>query len=96
MPLTTQMCLYRQPKAARETSRFSYSFILLPLLNISAAISEKNTAAATPAAHAVKPPINAPISPFSSTASRTPLLKRYPKPVSGTVAPPPAKSTSGL
>ena len=44
-------------------------------------------AAATPPAEAVSPPVKAPSTPFSATASRTPVASRLPKPVSGTVAP---------
>lgn len=52
-------------------------------------------AAAIPAALAVSPPVKIPKSPFSFTASRIPFAMVYPKPVSGTVAPAPAKLTSG-
>ena len=45
-----------------------------------------------PAAAAV-PPVNAPTSPFSWTFFIAPLARRLPKPVKGTVAPAPAKST---
>ena len=46
-----------------------------------------------PAAAAI-PPVNAPISPDSWTFFIAPFARRFPKPVKGTVAPAPAKSTS--
>jgi L-fucose isomerase len=48
-----------------------------------------------PADVAERPPERAPIKPYCSTASLTPLAKLYPNPVSGTVAPAPANSTIG-
>ena len=45
-----------------------------------------------PAVAAV-PPVNAPISPVSWTFFIAPFARRLPKPVKGTVAPAPAKST---
>ncbi len=47
-----------------------------------------------PPAALVMPPVNTPSRPFSSTAFLTPSASRCPKPVRGTDAPPPAKSTS--
>ena len=55
----------------------------------------KQSAAAVPPAAAERPPVRAPMRPFSSTALRTPLEIRYPKPVRGVVAPAPAKLTRG-
>lgn len=57
------------------------------------AIYPKNTDAAIPPAAAVVPPVNAPTSPISWTFFITPLANKFPKPVKGTVAPAPAKST---
>ena len=42
---------------------------------------------------AVVPPVKAPTSPFSWTFFIAPLASKLPKPVKGTVAPAPAKST---
>ena len=64
-------------------------------LKIRAANNPKTTAAVIPGAEAVNPPDKTPISPSLSTASRTPLARRLPKPVKGTVAPAPAKSMRG-
>lgn len=50
-------------------------------------------AAAIPPAAAFTPPVKAPINPMFLTSSIAPLAKLYPKPVKGTVAPAPAKST---
>ena len=47
------------------------------------------TAAVTPPAAAVSPPVKMPIQPSEATASRTPLASVWPKPVRGTVAPAP-------
>ncbi len=52
-------------------------------------------AAVIPPALALKPPVSAPNHPFCATASRTPLARVAPNPVSGTVAPAPANSISG-
>ena len=52
-------------------------------------------AAQTPAAAAVKPPVKMPSAPFSATACRMPFAITLPKPVSGTLAPAPAKSMRG-
>ena len=41
------------------------------------------------------PPVNAPRMPISCTAFLTPVDRPWPKPVRGTLAPSPAKSTSG-
>lgn len=51
--------------------------------------------AVTPPAAAVKPPVSAPTRPLCATESITPWASRCPKPMSGTVAPAPAKSASG-
>lgn len=48
-----------------------------------------------PAAEAVRPPVKAPSTPSSATASRTPRASVLPKPVSGTQAPAPAQSARG-
>ena len=45
---------------------------------------------------AVKPPVNAPGRPHSSTAFCTPWANKCPNPSSGTLAPAPAKSASGI
>ena len=63
---------------------------------ISEAKYPKKTAAAIPPAEAFTPPIKAPTNPFWDTSSIAPLAKLYPNPVSGTVAPQPAKSTRYL
>lgn len=47
-------------------------------------------------AAAVAPPVKAPKKPLSFTPSIAPVASKLPKPVRGTVAPHPAKSTSGL
>ena len=47
-----------------------------------------------PPAAAFSPPVKMPRKPSLSTASRTPLARVFPKPVRGTVAPAPAKSTN--
>ena len=57
------------------------------------AIYPKNTAAAIPPAAAAVPPVNAPTKPDSCTFWIAPFARRLPKPVKGTVAPAPAKST---
>lgn len=72
-----------------------FYYLDLPLKNNEATI-EKNIAAVIPPAVPVSPPVRIPIFPFSSTAFRTPSIREYPNPVSGTVAPNPAKSTNGL
>jgi len=51
----------------------------------------KNIAAAIPPAAAFIPPVNAPNSPISFTPLMAPFAKFAPNPVSGTVAPAPAK-----
>ena len=51
----------------------------------------KNIAAAIPPAFDFTPPINAPNSPTSFTDSNAPFARLAPNPVSGTVAPAPAK-----
>ena len=60
------------------------------------ASSAEIIAAVIPPAVAFKPPVNAPSKPSSEMASLTPFARLYPNPVRGTVAPAPAKSTSGL
>lgn len=52
----------------------------------------KKIALDIPAAEAFIPPINAPTKPFSFTSEIAPFASRLPNPVSGTVAPHPAKS----
>lgn len=56
----------------------------------------KNIAAAIPPAADCIPPKKAPINPESFASEIAPLLRRFPKPVSGTVAPHPAKSIKYL
>ena len=56
---------------------FIYCFFILGL-EIKDAIYPKNTAAAIPPALALSPPVNAPINPFSLTASIVPFAKLYP------------------
>ena len=73
-------------------SILNYSFFILGL-EINDAIYPKNIAAAIPPADAVIPPVNAPIIPDSLTPFIAPFARLYPKPVNGTVAPAPAKST---
>ena len=51
-------------------------------------------AAAIPPAAAAVPPVNAPINPSCFTFSIAPFASKLPKPVRGTVAPQPAKSTN--
>ena len=69
-----------------------YCFLILGL-ETREAIYPKNIAAEIPPAVAEVPPINAPISPNSWTFLIAPLARRFPKPVKGTLAPAPAKST---
>ena len=57
-------------------------------------ISPESTATVTPPAQAESPPVSIPVKPSLFIASRTPFASEFPKPVSGTVAPAPAKSTS--
>lgn len=64
-------------------------------LNNNATRKPKKMAAAMPAAEAVRPPVKAPSTPYSATASRTPRASVLPKPVSGTQAPAPAQSARG-
>lgn len=59
-----------------------------------AAIYPKNIAAAIPPAAAAVPPVNAPIRPSVSAFFIAPFASKLPKPVKGTVAPAPAKSTN--
>lgn len=61
--------------------------------NTQAASHEKSTAPAIPPAADFNPPVNMPRNPVLSISSITPFARLYPKPVSGTVAPAPAKST---
>lgn len=56
----------------------------------------KKMAAVIPAADALIPPMKAPMKPESFTSEITPFASRLPKPVSGTVAPQPAKSIKYL
>ncbi len=79
-PRTRQMCLY---------------YCLSLDLKHMATSRPKKMAAQTPAAPASKPPVNAPSTPFSATASCTPFASRLPKPVNGTVAPAPAHLANG-
>ncbi len=65
-------------------------------LKINAINSPKNIAADIPPAAPAIPPVNTPINPSVSTAFFTPSNRTLPNPVSGTVAPAPANSTSGL
>ena len=58
------------------------------------AIYPKKMAAAMPPAAAAVPPVNAPINPLDSAFWIAPFASKFPKPVKGTVAPQPAKSTS--
>lgn len=62
---------------------------------MSALISPKMMAAPSPAPAAPMPPEITPMSPSSRMASIVPLASSAPKPVSGTLAPAPAKSMSG-
>ena len=56
--------------------------------------SPDSTAAVIPAEPAHNGPVRTPSNPFSRIASLVPFTRTLPKPVSGTVAPAPAKSTS--
>ena len=51
--------------------------------------------AVMPPAVEVNPPVKIPNRPSLAIPSFTPLINKCPKPVKGTVAPAPAKSTSG-
>lgn len=77
----------------KKSNKLNYCFFILGL-ETRDAIYPKNTAAAIPPAAAAVPPVNAPIKPFSCTFLIAPLASKFPKPVKGTVAPAPAKSTS--
>ena len=70
-----------------------YCFLIFGL-ETKDAIYPKNIALEIPAAAAFIPPIKAPTKPLSFTSVMTPLARRFPKPVRGTVAPQPAKSTN--
>ena len=59
------------------------------------ASSPETIAAVIPPAVAFNPPVRMPRKPSSSIASITPFARVLPKPVSGIVAPAPAKSTIG-
>ena len=60
-----------------------------------AASSPKKIAAQIPAAPAVKPPVNAPSTPRSATALRTPPASRLPNQVSVTLEHAPDKRANG-
>lgn len=62
-------------------------------LEISDAIYPKNIAAEIPPAAAAVPPVKAPTRPISCTFFIAPFASKFPKPVRGTLAPAPAKST---
>ena len=64
-------------------------------LKIRLASNPAKMAAAIPPAEDLSPPVNIPKNPFSYTASLTPLARRLPNPVSGTLAPAPANSVKG-
>ena len=68
---------------------------LLANFHFAPTVSAKKTAAHIPPADAVKPPVNTPRNPCSSTAFRTPFASVFPNPVSGTDAPAPANSHKG-
>ena len=59
------------------------------------AINPNISAADTPTAHEVNPPVNSPRNPCSSIAFFIPFHKTLPNPVRGTVAPAPANLTNG-
>ena len=61
--------------------------------NTAAASHENSTAPEIPPAADLRPPVNIPKNPELSISFITPFARLYPKPVSGTVAPAPAKST---
>ena len=65
-------------------------------LKISDTRKPNNNDADIPPAEAVSPPVITPKNPFSSIAFFTPSVNSEPNPVSGTVAPAPAKSMIGL
>ena len=85
LPLT---CLYFR-------GRLNNIQLFCPGLKINATKYPKNTAPAIPPAADLTPPMKAPNTPLSCTANFTPLLKLYPNPVKGTVAPAPANLTRG-
>ena len=77
-------------------NNLSTALYFFPLLLAKrAATYPKQSAAVVPPAAALSPPVNMPVIPFSSMASRTPLAILCPKPVSGVVAPAPANSAKG-
>ena len=78
----------------RTTILLFYSFFILGS-NISDAINPNISAADTPTAHEVNPPVNNPKNPCSSIAFFMPFHKTLPNPVRGTVAPAPANLTKG-
>ena len=69
-------------------------FICFSVLQKNETKSPDSTAAAIPAEPAHNGPVRTPSKPFSRIASLVPFTRTLPKPVSGTVAPAPAKSTS--
>ena len=68
--------------------------VLLLLLNIKANKYAKPTAAEIPAAVDIKPPFKTPKRPNSFNPFMAPFARALPKPIIGTVAPAPAKSTN--
>ena len=76
----------------RTTILLFYSFFILGS-NISDAINPNISAAETPTAHEVNPPVKSPRNPCSSIAFFIPFHKTLPNPVRGTVAPAPANLT---
>ena len=68
---------------------------LVPGRKMAAMSTPATTAAVTPPAAAVSPPVKMPIQPSEATASRTPASV-WPKPVRGTVAPAPPTLGQGL
>ena len=87
--VTMRLTVRERKVSLRKTQHYFFGL----LLNISEANIARTNVAVIPPDVAVKPPVSTPKKPFSSTACLTPCAIAYPKPVSGTVAPHPAKST---
>ena len=75
---------------AKLSVYFAFGLKIIPI------IRPEIIATVIPADVAISPPFSIPKIPYSLIAFTTPLYSAYPKPVMGTVAPAPAKFTSGL
>ena len=82
-------------KIAKELGNEVVNFINTDLAELQKSAEEKISAAETPAAQAVKPPVKRPMNPSVSMASFSPFHSVLPKPSNGTDAPAPAKSIRG-